>query len=746
MSDADNPKQEHIEIVSDEGAVWRPSLDNEARELLGHLGLPQPTTETLCSEAVSVLSHCVSPTAPGGQETGLVLGYVQSGKTMSFTTVAALARDNGFAVVIVIGGTSIPLTGQSRQRLRNDLRFDQRNDRCWRLLHNPRIDQQDHTRIETTLADWRDPDVPPAERSTVLITVMKHHNLLSHLIQVLRQVDLTDLPVLIVDDEADQAGLNNLINQFDESTTYQRLCALKSVVPHHTFLQYTATPQGPLLINLIDVLSPGFAVALTPGPDYTGGRQFFLGDAPLVRVIPPGEIPSRTNALHEPPESLLEAMRLFFLGVASGTIREQGHGNRSMMVHPTRRTGGHRQYFNWVTNIRNAWLQVLERPDEPDCHELLAEFRASYEDLASTVEDLDVFEHLARRLRHAIRRTDMHLINAEQGPTPQIDWRGAYAHILVGGQALDRGYTVEGLTVTYMPRGVGARRADTVQQRARFFGYKRPYLGYCRVFLEQAVSDAFAQYVRHEEDIRQQLRTAAAQGQSLDDLRRAFLLPQGLYATRDSIIDVAYVRARFRRGWFSARAPQESPQEGEANRDCVVSFLDTLELEDDEGHDDRTDIQRHRVATGVSLHDAYEQLLLGLCFSRLSDAQNLLGVLVILRNHLRETPDATCSIYEMSGGMNRKRTLNDSSEIPTLFQGAAPSNPPGRRGEVYPGDREIHASNEVTIQIHMLNLHDRTSGDIVHEDVPNVAIWIPPGLGGDVLIQDQGGVEDASDE
>lgn len=746
MSNAHHQEPEHIEIVSEDSTLWTPAPGSETLDLLQHVGLPQTTTVTTRNEAVAVLSRCIPPCAPGGQETGLVLGYVQSGKTMSFTTVAALARDNEYAMVIVIAGTSIPLTEQSRQRLRQDLRFDQRDDRCWRHLHNPRLDRQDHTRIETTLADWRDPDVPPTERTTILITLMKNHIHLSHLIQVLNHVDLSGLPVLIVDDEADQAGLNNLINQGDESTTYQRLCTLKHLVPHHTFLQYTATPQGPLLINLIDVLSPGFALTLTPGSDYTGGRDFFLGGTPLARVIPPDEIPSRNNLLHEPPESLLEAMRLFFLGVASGIIRDQGRGNRSMMVHPSQRTGGHRQYFNWVTNISNAWLSILGHPGEPDYNELLADFQAPYDDLASTVADLEPFDELARRLRRGIRRTDMHLVNAEQGRTPQIEWRGDYSHILVGGQALDRGFTVEGLTVTYMPRGVGAGRADTIQQRARFFGYKAPYLGYCRVFLEQAVADGFARYVQHEEDIREQLQRVAAEGGSLDELRRAFLVPRGLYATRDSIIDIDYVRARFRQGWFYARAPQESPANGDTNRECIVSFLNILDLEDDEGQDDRTDIQRHHVATGVPLRDAYEQLLLGLRFSRLSDAQNLLGVLVILRNHLRDTPDARCTVYQMSRGLQRLRTLNESSEIPNLFQGAAPVNPPDRRGEVYPGDREIHATNEVTIQIHMLGLRDRASGNVLHEDVPNIAIWIPPDLGGDVLIQDQGGVEETLDE
>src|SRR5207245_4964231 len=122
--------------------------------------------------------------------------------------------------------------------------------------------------------------------------------------------------------------------------------------------------------------------------------------------------------------------------------------------------------------------------------------------------------------------------------------------------------------------------------------------GYCRVCLVHDGADAVARYVQHEEDIRVQLRRLQQDGRPLDELRRVFLLPQGMYATRDSIIDVDYVRARFTEGWFYPRAPHDSPNRGEANREATLAFLNTLELVDDEGHEARTEIQRHRVATG----------------------------------------------------------------------------------------------------------------------------------------------------
>ena len=95
--------------------------------------------------------------------------------------------------------------------------------------------------------------------------------------------------------------------------------------------------------------------------------------------------------------------------------------------------------------------------------------------------------------------------------------------------------------------------------------------------------------------------------------------------------------------------------------------------------------------------------------------------------------------------MPRERTLNEDSAIPNLFQGAAPVNPPERRGEVYPGDRDIRSDTGITIQIHTLNLLDRVSKEIRFEEVPNIAVWLPTDIAGDVLIQNQGGLDEQAD-
>ncbi len=731
---------ETIEVIRQSlgpGALWQPIIGEELQDLLRHLGLPEESRETVKGEAVRILSRAPSPAELREPTTGLVMGYVQSGKTMSFTAVTALARDNGFQLIILITGTSRPLFEQSKSRLLRDLRIGTRDDRKWHPVENPSVQQGSDRAIAGTLKDWRDPNVPNAERQTVLITVMKNHARLRNLTQVLQRLDLRGVPALIIDDEADQAGLNTLVQQGQQSTTYRRLLDLRGSLPSHVYLQYTATPQAPLLINIIDVLSPRFAEVLTPGSDYVGGRTFFVDHPDLVRAIPPNEVPTAGNPLHEPPASLLEAMRIFFLGVAAGLRLDGGRGNRSMLVHPSRETAGHADYHRWVTQVKASWERLLGAgQDDPDRQELLREFRGSYSDLQRTVPDLPTFEELASLLERAIRKTQVLEVNAVRGQTPSPDWRSAYAHLLVGGQAMDRGFTVEGLTVTYMPRGIGVGNADTLQQRARFLGYKQSYIGYCRVYLEAGALGAYRDYVGHEEDLRERLADFSPKGLPLTEWRRAFFLDGALEPTRRAVLDLDYMRGRFADDWFTPTAPHDSEEGIHANRAVIEQFLRRLVLRPDDGHPNRTPAQRHRVAEGVPLELVFGELLTRLRMTRPEDSQELIGVLLQIKAYLEEHPSALCTVYQMSPGEERERSVDDKNRILNLFQGAYPVEPESERGKIYPGDRAIRGASGLTVQIHTVTI--KRQGVRLVSAVPTIAVWVPREMSRQWLVQKPG--------
>ena len=229
---------------------WKPQFGDETARLIKHLNLPHESAARIQEEASDVLSKCVPTDVSSAQETGLVIGYVQSGKTMSFTTVAALARDNNYRLVIVISGITTKLFEQSSDRIEADLQI--KTGRRWQFFRNPKSQPDVIDRISAAL-DWG--DVPPGfDKQTVLITVMKNGAHLRNLAGLLAKLPSEGVPTLIIDDEADQASLNNLVRRNEESATYRRIVRIRALLPTHTFLQYTATPQAPLLINLIDTL------------------------------------------------------------------------------------------------------------------------------------------------------------------------------------------------------------------------------------------------------------------------------------------------------------------------------------------------------------------------------------------------------------------------------------------------------------------------------------------------------------
>jgi hypothetical protein len=733
---------EVIDIVAPRppaGTQWNPVVGSETLDLLDHLSLSEKSRDVLRDEALNILGRCLPPTTDAGHQTGLAVGYVQSGKTMSFTTLAALARDNGYGLVIVVAGATSPLLDQSRRRLESDLRLNNRYDRCWLHLESESIVKTSvRDNFSRTLADWRDGAVSHAERRTILLTTMKNHRHLGKVTKTLKSLNLSGIAALVIDDEADQASLNTLVLKSDESTTYRRIKELREALPHHSYVQYTATPQAPLLINIIDTLSPNFVEVLTPGQDYVGGKHFIIEHPELIRTIP--EDTSPDTAPTDPPDSLLEALRLFMVGVAAGLAKNQGKGNRSMMIHPSQRRAGHSEYYRWVHQIQAHWRRILDAEEEDaDRLELMAEFEAAYADLQGTEPEIPPFTDIHKRLPKAVGKTMIEEINSAAGRTPSIRWRDHYSWILVGGQAMDRGFTVEGLTVTYMPRGVGIGNADTVQQRARFFGYKRSYAGYCRVFLGPATREAFRRYVEHEEDVHRRLAHHAVSGAPLADWKRMFFLDGALKPTRQSVIDIAYHRTVRDATWYQTRQPHVSQEAIEANRQVRDDFLARLKLEEDPGSDLRSAYQRHARALEVPLRVVMEDLLTKLHFAHSADSAEFTLLQILLSERIDGNPEETCAVYVMSGGTARERTTSKQGDILNLFQGAAPSKPAGEAkvGDIYRGDRSLAFQHACPVlQIHKLNVEGPAG--LSAKDVPAFAMHIPADGSADMLIQPQG--------
>lgn len=507
------------------------------------------------------------------------------------------------------------------------------------------------------------------------------------------------------------------------------------MLPHHTFLQYTATPQATLFINILDRLSPNFVQLLTPGDAYVGGNTFFNQHQELVKTIPRNEIPTERDPLYEPPESLIEALKLFFLGVVIGKYRKDTR-NRSMMIHPSRLQFDQGFYFNWIQGIKERFVLTLQQEnDDNDKLELIEEFRLAYKDVQETEKNLPKFDDLigrinqADRLEHSINSTKLELVNSQRGKTPSINWRDNYSFILVGGQSMDRGFTVEGLTVTYMPRNIGVGNVDTIQQRARFFGYKKEYLGLCRIYLDQSTIDAYTHYVEHEEELRRSLTNEKLANKHLNDWERNAILNGAYRLARRNVFDTTFNRYNFGNRWFRISAPHDQPNIITNNKQVCEDFVKTNKhlIKDDEGHERRTEEQKHYVLV-TALDNVFNNLLRKLRYTREDDSEGFTMLQSIIHLHLEQNSRSNSVVYLMKKGETRDRRLTNNDEIQQLFQGKNP-----RTGQViYPGDASIKDEEKITIQIHRLNLVNRNSGE-VHKNVYSIAVWIPETVGREVI-------------
>ena len=710
----------------DADGKWSPTQGAAFTDLLNsNATLSDDEKERLVQETISIMSDCVQPEAKDSKNTGLVIGYVQSGKTLSFTSLAALARDNRFQLVILLAGTTNNLVEQNFDRLKDDLNVG--GTREWNLFTTQQkaFQQSEVDRVNNELVRWRRRS-PRAK--TIMIVAMKQHQHLANLANLLANCDFSDVATLIIDDEGDQAGMNTKAKQEEESTTYTRIKALRELFPHHSYILYTATPQAPLLISRIDALSPDFGRVLTPGTHYVGGQEIFVeGAGKYVKLILSTEVPDKNEPPQEPPESLRAALRDFFVGVAIGLLEDgfQKGENRSMMIHPAVAKDEHLMFKRWTLQIKDHWTAILKDDTHPDHAALLDEFRKSADGLLETYETTLTFDQIAPVLFEATEETAVAELNTrEKSRIALVDWTGEYSWILIGGIGLDRGFTVEGLTVSYMPRSTGVGNADNIQQRARFFGYKRSYLGLCRIYLTNANIEAFTDYVQHEESVRSSIRGHLDDGKTLKDWRRTYFLDWKLKPTRSSVILLEMYQSKGRSGWIVPDQPFEDSETVSENREVVDRILRTFDFSA-YGEDGWNEKQVVPAFSDTLLLADIMSMIGQFRYRWPDDTLRHSALMLSLERMVSEEPSMTCSFYAPSGpwsGVDYKRSLTDKSppKVRQLWQGAnARTN--------YPGARALISAETVTFQLHRYDIQTADKRRTLH-DVPILAVHIPEPL------------------
>ena len=280
-----------------------------------------------------------------------------------------------------------------------------------------------------------------------------------------------------------------------ETATHSAVNRLRKNFKFHTFLGYTATPFALTLIDTINSLAPDFFYTLQPGKNYTGLNFYF----------PPGEDGTYKNSSHikdiEPdiadtignnqiPDSLNLAIKIYVLGVAVGISKndhEDDTKNRTMMIHPHNEVEYHKNFYGYTDDILKNIEFSIRNKNDVAYSESIKELKTIYNNhvirLISNPPKFDdkFIDCIRKSVSEEIKIEEFNARDKKR--IPSIDWKEDYGKILVGGVGLDRGYTVEGLTISYLSRSLGGRQDDTMLQRARFFGYHKKYQEFINIFI-----------------------------------------------------------------------------------------------------------------------------------------------------------------------------------------------------------------------------------------------------------------------
>jgi hypothetical protein len=486
------------------------------------------------------------------QSKGLVMGFVQSGKTANFTGVIARAADAGYRLVIVLAGTLNILRRQTQRRLDKELvgrnavqswlsddRHEYSSDAEW----DDFIEHEDTRpsfyrwdRLTTLQQDYRslgvgiaaleypkqgDPNAPLYDPINLhraparLLVVKKQVNVLRALVRDLRRLGAacSEIPALIIDDESDQASLNThkptKTEQQRRTAINARIVELLGVLPRAQYVGYTATPFANVFVDMEsaeDLFPRDFILSLETSRGYMGPRDFHDLD-PDIPGTPNREARVRDIRSDDDsdPDHLPRAIDSYILSGAIKLYREaQGESvstkHHTMLVHTSARVAEHaataeliKKLFSHGGYSTGVAYPRLERL-------FVEDFRRN-SSLESWGRMPDSIDDLWDFIGQAIGRVErgagpIRVVNGEnEEDTPDFDSEKVWK-ILVGGTKLSRGYTVEGLTTSYYRRRTAAR--DTLTQMGRWFGYRNGYGDLVRLFVGRAEASASRSYDLYE--------------------------------------------------------------------------------------------------------------------------------------------------------------------------------------------------------------------------------------------------------
>lgn len=541
------------------GRRWEPWLDaarpqitpyywDRYRQLLVQKGFSGHVIATLDRVTDRVLGLLENPHKPGSWDRrGMVVGHVQSGKTANYAALICKAADAGYRLVVVIAGVHNNLRNQTQIRMDEGVvGWDSA-----RLLTKKPDQQQlvgvgrfDPTRRPVTFTNsLRDFNKTTATGVGVplrnltepaLFVIKKNSSTLRNLLEWLREHNAragggrVDAPMLLIDDEADNASINTRRGQGEVTRINGQIRDLLRMFERSCYVGYTATPFANIFIDPdtddemlgADLFPKDFIISLDPPSNYFGATRVFT-DMPeaVVRYIDDNEdllplqhrIDWHVTAL---PNSLKTALRTFVVARAIRISRGHISEHNSMLVNASRFTGVQHQLRNELhqeledikASIRvNGALPPEQALRDRELAALHQAWRDEYE--ATTEFSWDVIQANLMSAAAPISVVEINSGSAETLSYADHE-RSGLSVVAVGGFSLSRGLTLEGLMVSYFLRN--SVMYDTLMQMGRWFGFRPGYEDLCRIWMPEEAEGWYTHIAESIEELREELRLMEA--------------------------------------------------------------------------------------------------------------------------------------------------------------------------------------------------------------------------------------------
>lgn len=478
---------------------------------------------------------------------GLIIGDVQSGKTANYIAIMNKAADVGYKVIILLTGTIESLRRQTQERV--DEGFIGRSSKAFlnksRQTVKKGVGLKDSRRFATGFtteaSDFKKSTLQSmnislknmTEKDPVVLVLKKNSRTLSNLIDWLgdntKSGGKIDMPLLLIDDEADNASINT---KEDNSPTAinKHIRTILGMFTSSSYIAVTATPFANIFIlpekteemQNDDLFPSNYIYALDAPTNYIGCNEIFGDNASFGKSLKTIEdadscFPYK-HKQHIPvntlPESLYEALRYFILANVVRDLRGDDNAHRSMLVNVSRFTA----VQDKVSDRIKEWLFEIKRDIQSYCQ--MDEAIACQNPNISKLKDMwykqeyPFFEKTnmpwnkiqSNYLIAAIAQIEVRTIN-QKSSSKILDYAeyedSGLRVIAVGGLSLSRGLTLEGLMVSYFHRN--SQMYDTLMQMGRWFGYREGYEDLFRIWMPDDAIGWYSHITSASNELREEI-------------------------------------------------------------------------------------------------------------------------------------------------------------------------------------------------------------------------------------------------